>query len=170
MTLARHLDPTRNKLVGDLDHLNSFVGLAKSLIQDRDLQELLTKIQNDLFAVQVSIADPEAYDAELTFRTIEIQKVTDRIEQNLPVLHHFILPEGNTAACLMHCVRTTARQIERRITGYLKASTGLAAYLDKLSCLMFALARKVNQVGAREERAPEYFLERERRTHGRSIG
>lgn len=156
----QNLDEERNDLLGDFDHLNSFIGLAKSFVEDLAIKQLLTDIQNDIFVIQANVANPEnVVDIPANIaqdRIIALQKETHWIEKNLNRIDHFILPDGSTAACMMHCVRTTARQVERKLPGYLSSSTNVAAYLDRVACLMFALARSINQQDGYRECPPEY--------------
>lgn len=154
-----NLNEEKNEILGELDHLNSFIGLAKSFVKNRAIKNLLTGIQNDLFVIQANIADPKTNilpDNISQWRIIEMQEETYRLEQGLEKINHFIISEGSIEACLMHCVRTTARQVERKFKGYLSEPTDVAVYLDRLACLMFALARKINQRAGQKERSPEY--------------
>ncbi len=163
-----NLSEDKNEILGDLDHLNSFVGLAKAFAKDRKIKKLLTSIQNDLFVIQANIAAPENVlnlpENIALHRIIALQQETHEVERSLKKIRNFILPEGNIVACIMHCVRTTARQVERKISNYLTTPTNVAMYLDRVACLMFALARQINQRSGLLERPPDYV----HRTHERS--
>lgn len=148
-----NLDERRNALLGPLDELNSLIGVAKCLLQNKEDIELLTMIQYDLFTIQSHVAYPETYDAVSGKRALALQLETQKIESRLPPLTHFIVPEGVLAACMLHCVRTAARAVERHESGYLDRPTNLAMYMDRLACLMFALARKINLERGIVERA-----------------
>ena len=155
-----NLNEEKNDLLGELDHLNSFIGFAKSLVKDRKIEKLLTSIQNDIFPIQANIAKPPNVlclpDNISQNRILDIQKQTFLIEKGLKKINHFILPEGTTAACLIHCVRTIIRQVERKIPGYLKNPTNLSMYFDRVACLMFALSRQINQKNGFAEQSPKY--------------
>ena len=155
-----HVDEKKNDILGELDFLNSLIGLAKSFVEKKNIQALLTHIQNDIFVIQAHIADPKNAWHKPPGITLDhiivLQKETYKIESRLKKINHFVVPEGMPAACLMHCARTVARQIERKIPGYLKKPTVLAMYLDRVAGLMFALARFVNKRAGIQERPPTY--------------
>src|SRR3989344_7314503 len=155
-----NLNEEKNDLLGELDHLNSFIGLAESLIKNRAIKKLLTDIQNDLFIIQANVAYPKDssnFSGGVTRdRILSIQKEPSQIERELEKIDHFILPKGDTGACAIHCARTMARQVEKKIPEYLNKPPNIAIYLDRVACLMFALARKINQDSGRRERPPDY--------------
>lgn len=155
-----NLNEVKNDVLGELDHLNSFIGLAKSFIKDKRTRKLLTDIQNDIFVIRANIAKPtnviylpENINQD---RIIDIQEKTFLIEKSLKKIDHFILPEGNTAACMIHCARTIVRKIERSIKGYIDKPSLISTYFDRVACLMFVLSRKINQQNGFKERAPNY--------------
>jgi len=155
-----NLNEEKNDLLGELDCLNSFIGLAKSLIKNKAIKSLLTAVQNDLFVIQVNVARSKSSSdfsgGIMQDRILSIQKETSLIERGLPKIKHFIIPEGDTGACMLHYARTIARQVEKKIPGYLHKPTNIATYLDRVACLMFALARKITQDGGHKERPPDY--------------
>lgn len=159
-----NLDERKNDLLGELDYLNSFIGLAKSFITESRTKKMLTDIQNDIFIIQANVASPTnvRYLPENIGRQriIDIQKETFYIEKGLRNINHFIIPEGTTAASAVNCVRTIARKVERKIVGYLKQPSTLSMYLDQVACLMFALSRQINQKQGIQEKAPSYFVSR----------
>lgn len=156
----RNLTEEKNDILGEFDYLNSLIGLAKSFIDDKKIKEILTDIQNDIFVLQAAVVDQKnvayALQSITLDRVFSIQKETYLIERHMNQLHHFIIPEGVPAACITHCVRTVARNIERKIPGYLHAPTLTAMYLDRVACFMFALARKINKEHGVEERVVSY--------------
>lgn len=160
-----NLNEEKNDLLGELDLLNCFIGFAKSFAKGRKIQKLLTGIQNDIFVIQANVADPENApclpENISQDRVIELQEETCLIERGLKEIKHFILPEGDTGACAAHCARAIARQVERKLPGYLNEPTNTANYLDRVACLMFALARKINRRSGREERQPEYVHQKQ---------
>ena len=154
-----NLNEEKNEILGELDHLNSFIGLAKSLVKNKKTKKILTDIQNDIFIISANIVDPHAFHKPFNIikrRIIDIQKEVFIIEKNLKKINHFILPDGTTAACLIQCVRTITRQVERKIPGYLNDPEDIAVYLDQVACLMFALSRQINQFSGFTEQAPQY--------------
>ena len=159
-----NLDEKRNSILGELDYLNSFIGLAKSFVKNRNIRKILTEVQNDIFIIQANIAAPHNaiyLPQNITRdRIIDLQKQTYWFENRLADIRHFVIPEGTRAACFLHCTRTVARQIERKIPGYLEKPTILAQYFDRLACLLFALARYLNKQDKQKEQPPEYFVEK----------
>ena len=164
-----NLNKKKNNILGELDELNSLIGLAKSFVKDREIRKLLTNIQNDIIVIQANIASPRNAiylpPNTLLDDIVSLQKQTYWIEKGLKKLNHFIIPEGATSACYLHCARTVARRIERKMRGYLKDRPPiLARYFDRLACLMFALARYINKKEGIKERSPKYFVQRNLQT------
>lgn len=162
-----NLNEEKNDILGELDRLNCLIGLAKSFIKDKKIKKILTDIQNDIFVIQANLAEPAeviSLPQNITLeRVIDIQKQTYLIERDLIKLDHFIIPEGTSAACFLHCVRTTARQIERKIPGYLEEPTVIAKYFDRIACLMFASARYLNKKHNFKENPPKYFANKDQK-------
>jgi cob(I)alamin adenosyltransferase len=141
---------------GDVDETNSTIGVAIALGQlDADIVELLTTIQNDLFDVGADLCTPVEPDPKWEPLRID-QTYIDRLEAacdtynaRLEPLSSFVLPGGSPGAALLHICRTTARRAERAAWVLLgsepAASNGLTAtYLNRLSDLLFILARVAN--------------------------
>ncbi|MBI4458982.1 MAG: cob(I)yrinic acid a,c-diamide adenosyltransferase [Acidobacteria bacterium] len=150
---------------GDVDELNSFLGLARSRIADAELQQLLQRIQNDLFVIGADLATPapdaESNQPDRVRRTSaaeveQLENAIDHYNETLPPLEEFILPAGNEAAGLLHVARAVARRAERQVAGLAceaKLNPQVIVYLNRLSDLLFVLARVVN----RREGAGEIF-------------
>ncbi len=161
-----------------MDELNSFLGLARARITDQALQKLLGQIQNDLFVVGADLATPvPAPDPALnttkakpgSMRRISqsevesLEKSIDLYNDSLPPLKEFILPAGNEAGALLHVARAVARRAER---GAVRLSEDAAeagkinpqtiTYLNRLSDLLFVLARVVNRQGGPAEVFAEF--------------
>ncbi|HEY2980445.1 MAG TPA: cob(I)yrinic acid a,c-diamide adenosyltransferase [Anaerolineales bacterium] len=142
---------------GEVDELNSFLGLARARITDTAMRQLLERIQNELFVLGADLAtplpDPAAGkpDPIRRIRQSEIdslEKAIDRYNETLPPLEEFILPGGNEAAALLHIVRAVARRAERhavRLAGVETLNPSAIVYLNRLSDLLFVLARVVNR-------------------------
>ena len=118
-----------------------------------DIASVLETIQKDLFAVGARLADPSSRiagrvtKAAVTGQQIELLEATiDRLEAELPPLRKFILPGGSSAGALLHLGRTVCRRAERRVIGLgpdaVEAS--VIIYLNRLSDLLFVMARAVN--------------------------
>jgi cob(I)alamin adenosyltransferase len=146
---------------GLIDELNSNVGLTISLLNIKnnhlfsDLNDLLIKIQNDLFAIGSDLADP-TYPMENEYkipRTDEkmvsyLESVIDRFEKELVPITFFILPGGSIESSFLHISRSIARRTETAVTTLSKSQTinpVIQIYLNRLSDLLFVAARLVNK-------------------------
>jgi cob(I)alamin adenosyltransferase len=156
-------DHLRLEAFGTLDELNAFLGSARTHRLDTDLDELLQSIQNTLFDLGAELATP-APDAMQrgrvqisqigTERTGLLEQSIDQLEAELAPLTRFILPGGTPAASALHVARTVCRRAERRCIALSQAeeSEGRApvngailAYLNRLSDLLFVMARVANR-------------------------
>ena len=115
-------DNARVDAYGDIDELNSILGaLAAHLSDEKELIEELRQIQSDLFQLSAWLAtspDSALIEslAEITAEQITfIEDAIDRLEEGLPVLKGFILPEGHTTASWAHVARTVCRRSERKV-------------------------------------------------------
>jgi len=141
---------------GDVDELNSVLGLARTKITDTDLQQLLERIQNELFIVGADLAVPlpglsNTPDRQRRISQAEIDNLEaeiDRYNGTLPPLEEFILPAGNEAGAMLHMARAVARRAERevvRLNQAEKLNPLVLVYLNRLSDLLFVLARVANR-------------------------
>ncbi len=143
----------------DVDETNSVIGVALALGQaPTDIAELLTGIQNDLFDVGADLCTPIVQDPEFPplritpAYTERLEKACDTWNAQLPSLTSFILPGGTPAAALLHQARTVARRAERSVWALLESDADrtnaeTARYLNRLSDLLFILARVANPGG-----------------------
>lgn len=139
---------------GEVDELNAVLGLALAEPLDGDLADILRAIQRDLFALGGRLADPSHKIAARIGKvalssddTARLESWIDRLESELPPLRRFILPGGARAGALLHLARTVCRRAERRIVllGVDALEAELLAYVNRLSDLLFVLARAVNR-------------------------
>jgi cob(I)alamin adenosyltransferase len=139
---------------GEVDELNAVLGVARAQGVDDEIDAVIAGLQRDLFAVGARLADPrDRIAARVTKANIDQQDVTrlersiDAFEEELPPLRRFILPGGVPAAATLHLARTVCRRAERRIValGVNGADPILLAYVNRLSDLLFVLARAVNK-------------------------
>jgi cob(I)alamin adenosyltransferase len=139
---------------GEVDELNATLGLVLSEPLDADLADVLRAIQRDLFAVGGRLADPShkiaGRVAKVVISADDIARMEgwiDRFDGELPPLRRFILPGGSRAGALLHQARTVCRRAERRIVflGPETLEPELLAYVNRLSDLLFVLARVVNR-------------------------
>jgi cob(I)alamin adenosyltransferase len=156
MTRTSKNDP-RLEAYATVDEANSSIGvvLAMSEVSD-DVRKLLVRIQNDLFDVGADLCTPiidnpgyeqlRVLDTQITFLESQI----DKYNSELAELRSFVLPSGTPAAALLHVARTVTRRAERRTWQAIHAfGTGVnpltAKYLNRLSDLLFVLARYANK-------------------------
>ena len=135
---------------GAVDELNSSIGVALSLELDSEIKDILIKIQNDLFIVGSDLANPNMSDKKIRTTpemiTFLEQKI-DLLEPQLPSLTSFILPGGTLLASILHLSRTISRRAETHVVELSKneeINKDAAIYLNRLSDLMFILARSIN--------------------------
>ena len=139
---------------GEVDELNAALGLVLAEPLDADIAEMLRAVQRDLFALGGRLADPSRKIALRVGKVLmgapEIARLEgwiDQLESELPVLRRFILPGGSRAGALLHAARTVCRRAERRIVliGPDALDPELLAYTNRLSDLLFVVARAVNR-------------------------
>jgi cob(I)alamin adenosyltransferase len=145
---------------GEVDELNASLGVAIAAGVDQDMAALLGAIQKDLFALGARLADPaeriaaRVEKAALTAADIErLEKAIDGFDASLPPLKRFILPGGSSAGALLHLARTVCRRAERRVVGLGPSAVEpvLVVYLNRLSDLLFVMARAANHRAGRPE-------------------
>ena len=150
-------DP-RLEAYADVDEANSAIGVALSLgsIVDESVKVLLIRVQNDLFDVGADLStpvidEPKVEPLRVTEEQITyLEKQIDSYNQELSELRSFVLPSGTVAASLLHVARTVTRRAERS-TWHAIHSFGAgvnpltAKYLNRLSDLLFVLARHANR-------------------------
>lgn len=137
---------------GEVDELNAWLGFARALRLDADLDEALAHIQRDLFALGAELADPaDKIAARVTKASLgevdveRLEQLIDRYEAELPPLRRFILAGGAPPGAALHVARTVCRRAERRIVALQPpADPVLVRYVNRLSDLLFVLARVVN--------------------------
>ena len=135
---------------GAVDELNSSIGVALSLELDHEIKDILIKIQNDLFIVGSDLANPDMSDKKIR-TTIEmitfLEQKIDLLEPQLEPLTSFILPGGTLLASIIHLSRTISRRAETHVVALSQneeINKDAAIYLNRLSDLMFVLARSIN--------------------------
>ena len=134
---------------GDVDELNSALGLARAQLADEEIDQVLLSIQNDLFTVGGDLASPREVQVprmgESFVKTLE--ENADRFLAGLEPLKEFILPGGSPAGAALHLARAVARRAERQVVALSQTediNPQILIYLNRLSDLLFILARTVN--------------------------
>lgn len=146
---------------GDVDELNAWLGFARATLAQAkdpgDLPAMIEQIQRDLFAVGARLADPSRRIAErvtkIAVGAAEIARLEgwiDALEATLTPLRRFILAGGSPAGAALHVARTTCRRAERAMVALRQADNDafeseLLVYVNRLSDLLFVMARAANQ-------------------------
>ena len=150
-TRARKDDP-RVDAYGEVDELNAWLGLARASSIDPELATELQQLQRDLFALGAQLADPaDKLAARVTKAALvdddvaRLERLIDKMEDELPPLRRFILAGGAPAGAALHVARTVCRRAERRIVALdPPVDPVLLRYVNRLSDLLFVLARVAN--------------------------
>ena len=138
---------------GDVDELNAVLGQVRAAGVDATLDGWIDHLQRDLFALGAQLADPRSRIAarvtKVTLGSADVERLEqwiDIAEAELPPLRRFVLPGGMPAAAALHLARTVCRRAERHIVGLGAGavSAELLAYVNRLSDLLFVLARLAN--------------------------
>ena len=158
----RSKEDIRIEACGAVDELNSVLGLARADGPPDEIDSLLARVQNDLCAVGADLASP-APSAKVSSRLDDgrvaaLEAAIDRHAQRLPPLAEFILPGGVRVAAVLHCARAVCRRAERRVVTLAgradePVSRTVLPYLNRLSDLLFVLARSANASAGRGEDA-----------------
>jgi cob(I)alamin adenosyltransferase len=147
-------DDLRIEAYGTVDELNSMLGVARAIGLSPEVDAVLVKIQHSLFSVGAELAtpDPESYELRVIGQRHagELESAIDRFEAMLEPLKQFILPAGTPAAAMLHLARTVCRRAERQVVALFRqsetpVSPDLIVYLNRVSDLLFVLARVVNR-------------------------
>jgi len=134
--------------MGDVDELNSHIGVLLCEPVPPAIRPLLVEVQHQLFNLGGELSIP-GYELLKTQAVIDLDQALERFNAQLPKLQEFILPAGTRAASLAHVCRTVARRAERSVVALGDAESVNEAprhYLNRLSDLMFVLARVLNRV------------------------
>jgi len=152
--------------LGTLDECNSFLGVCKTnerakdpLLEGYSFADMVEWIQQNLFIVQAHVAGAD--------KTIVAEKIThmesaiDAIEKELPPIKTFFVSGGTTLAAQFDVARTLARRAERRVVGVseervTKVAPEILVFLNRLSSLLYALARLANHRSGITEQSPKY--------------
>jgi len=145
---------------GDVDEANCVIGIARLHVTGAD-DAVLARIQNDLFDVGADLCvpiveNPEYQQLRVTQAQVDwLESQIDRMNAELPALSSFVLPGGTPAAAFLHQARTVARRAERLVVTLISTPDEavnrlVLAYLNRLSDLLFVMARFVNGKGAND--------------------
>jgi cob(I)alamin adenosyltransferase len=152
-------DSLRIEAYGTVDELNSALGIARALNPKLDLDEIIGRLQNDLFVLGADLATPMGTKASYVQRiqnehVAELEHTIDRLDTRLQPLSTFVVPGGSQLASQLHLARTICRRAERFVVKLArKEKTGpfCVVYLNRLSDLLFVMARFANYSDGRQE-------------------
>ncbi len=147
-------DDPRVAAYGDVDEVNAALGVVLAHVNDEDTNDLLHQVQRDLFALGAQLADPadrvaaQKEKARVTPEHVAVlERAIDARDAVLPPLTAFVLPGGSPLGAFLHLARTVSRRAERSVVALSRASHVdplLIVYLNRLSDLLFVLARSEN--------------------------
>jgi len=150
----------RVETYGTIDELNSTIGVALAEIKDLRLKITevsveLEKIQHDLLDIGSTLATPHPMPVVgLEDRPKEFELLIDKLTNKMPELKEFILPGGGKAGSFLHVCRTIARRAERQLVALMQkenVDSTIITYINRLSDLLFTMARYVNYVEKKKE-------------------
>ena len=144
-------DSLRVQAYGEVDELNSVLGISRTFLVDEELDKLLQDLQRDLFVVAADLAAPlgtRSIVPRITGEKVsELENTIDRLEEELPRLQVFIFPGGSRQGAFLHFARTVARRAERtivRLSDKEAVNEQIVPYVNRLSDLLFVMARVIN--------------------------
>ena len=137
---------------GEVDELNAWLGLARSVSGDAELNGMIERLQRDLFALGATLADPANRIADRVTKAAiapedlaQLEEWIDSLESELTPLRRFILPGGSQTAAALHVARTVCRRAERAMVALGGVDPELLAYINRVSDLLFVMARAANR-------------------------
>lgn len=149
-------DDPRVEVYGTVDELNAALGLVRSAASSDQAAEL-EGLQADLFVVGAELATVPGHTDKLRMRLIgasdieRLERWIDRVDSELPTLTNFVLPGGSDVAARLHLARAVCRRAERQFYAVARAGgyrPEVGVYLNRLSDLLFVLARSANQLAS----------------------
>ena len=152
-------------VLGNLDELNSWTGFCRTEAS-ADIRAILKEIQETLFMVQADVAaagfnyKAKSFAGNIGQKTSELEMAIGKIDKKLPTIKKFILPGGSEFSARLDVARVIARRAEHSAVRFnnkkKKLQPELLQYLNRLSSVLFALARYVNYKKKIKEENPKY--------------
>ena len=142
---------------GTVDEVNAAVGAVLAGDCPAEIRNVLERVQNELFDVGADLSVPMEREARLRVTQAQVEALEqecDRFNDSLPELKSFVLPGGAETAALLHVARATCRRAEREAiaaAGLIDVNPVVLVYLNRLSDLLFILARAANAAAGRDE-------------------
>ena len=153
---------------GEVDELNSLLGLASAHLEDTNCIECLEEIQHRLFTVGADLASPSEVEVpRVSQEHVErLEEIMEGFMDELPPLEEFILPGGGPGGATLHLARTVARRCERTAV-LLNEQTEINSFniifLNRLSDLLFVMARVANKREKHPETLADFSKRKERK-------
>ncbi len=149
----------RIEAYGTVDELNAFLGIARSLNLPKQIDTMIGSVQEDLFLLGAELASDSLSRLKKGLLlgppdVLRLEKMIDLVDASLPPLRNFIIPGGDQAASMIHASRAICRRAERLVVDLSSREAVRdipVIYLNRLSDLLFVLARKVNSVRRKRE-------------------
>jgi cob(I)alamin adenosyltransferase len=137
---------------GTVDELNSTLGVARAAKLEAETEAILAQVQVDLFTLGAELACVPGKESKLNMPLLSqgdaerLEQAIDRAETHVQPLTYFVLPGGTPQAAALHVARTVCRRAERAVLALddAPARSELVVYLNRLSDLLFVLARRAN--------------------------
>lgn len=143
---------------GTIDELNATIGVARATKLDAFTDGVLSQVQSDLFTLGAEVACVPGEEDKMKMKLIEfadahrLERAIDEAEKDLAPLKNFVLPAGTPQAAALHFARTVARRAERMLVRVaVDERKQLVVYLNRLSDLLFVLARRANHSAGVED-------------------
>lgn len=143
-------DDIRVESYGTVDELNAVIGVARALGLSASVDVVLAEVQKDLFTLGAELACVPGKEEKLPMTRLtsadgeRLERAIDAAEEGLPALTNFVLPGGSAQAASLHHARTVCRRAERGVIALGGVRDDLVIYLNRLSDLLFTLARREN--------------------------
>ena len=148
-------DSLRIDTIGEIDELNSHIGVLLTEDLPQAIRACLTQVQHQLFDLGGELCMPgSGYVGITADHTSQLEAILDQLNEPLPSLKEFILPGGSRAAALCHVARAVCRRVERGLVSLARTESVSPAslkYLNRLSDLLFVMCRSINRYHARED-------------------
>jgi cob(I)alamin adenosyltransferase len=150
----------RVEAYGEVDEACAALGVARAALADPELEAELARVQDELFCVGAELASPHGVKARSVVPPVlprwaeRLEQSMDRWDQELPVLHQFVLPGGAPGAAALHLARAVCRRAERRVVALaaeVEVDANVLVYLNRLSDFLFVAARVANVRAGRPE-------------------
>jgi cob(I)alamin adenosyltransferase len=145
--------------LGQLDELNSHLGLCRSTAKDEQIKELLLNIQNSIHWILAEVSGAPNIAPFPLEKTDHLEKRVNEFEKEIGPIKSFVVPGGSVLSAQFDITRTVCRRAERALREIAEAkeiSEAITTYMNRLSSLLFALARTVNKRNNIREIKPTY--------------